>query len=377
MAQLNNQNTIVNTFFIIVFLGVFLLFGQLALPFLTPVIIAMLLGVIFYPLFKKVAKLVNGNEAFAALIMCFLITLLVVVPFGVFVGLLSSEAFNFYVDTRSRIESGYYQELIEDNAAVLQLIQDYGDRFNVELDFEAQRDNVLNAAQNLGLIIYERAGGFVGDIAQGLFNFVTILFLLYYFFKDHKKITSTLLRLSPLPDKIEIDLIRRVADVGKAVFFGNMVTALVQGILGGIGFFAAGFSNSLFWATLVGVSSLIPSVGVFLVTIPASLIFFIQGEWVVGSIFLAYNVIIVGSVDNILKPKLIESKINLHPILVFVGVLGGLLVFGPMGVIYGPLIVTLFVAFVGIYEKHFRDGTFFDEKVKKKNKKTKTAKAKA
>lgn len=372
----SQKKAIVNTFFIIAFVAVMVLFGQLALPFLTPIIIATLLAVIFYPVFKSVRKLLGGNESLAALTMCLLIVLLVVVPFGLFTALLSSEAFDFYVNTRDRIESGYYQQLINENAELVQVADEYLSQFGTEFDFEAQRDNLLSAAQNIGLFVYERAGGLVGNIAQGIFNFVTILFLLYYFFKDHTKITKTLLRLSPLPDHIEISLIKRVAEVGKAVFFGNMVTALVQGILGGIGFFAAGFGNAIFWGTMVGVSSLVPSVGVFLVTIPASIFLLIQGQWVPGLIFLAYNVVIVGSIDNILKPKLIESKINLHPILVFIGVLGGLLVFGPMGIIYGPLVVTLFVAFVHIYEDHFVDGTLIESKPKKK-KKAKQKKANA
>lgn len=366
------RRRIVNWFFILSFLGVIILFGQVVLPFVTPLIIASLLGVILFPLFKRISSLMGGNESAAAGIMVLLVVLFVVIPFGAFLGVLSSEAFNFYIDTQEKIESGYYQRLIEDNADLVNSSVAFLEQQNIQVDFDSQRENLLKAAQGVGLAVYESAGSFLGNIAQGLFNGVTILFVLYYLFKDHKKISRTLLDLSPLPNKIEVKLVRRVGEVGKAVFFGNAVTAIVQGVLGGIGFFAAGFGNSIFWGTLVAISSLIPSVGVFLVLIPASAVLFLQGNTVAGFIFLAYSVIIVGSVDNILKPKLIESKINLHPLLVFMGVLGGVLVFGPLGFIYGPLVVTIFVAFVDIYQDYFRDDSFeLEEATAQKTKKEK------
>ncbi|MBU1167898.1 AI-2E family transporter, partial [Patescibacteria group bacterium] len=281
-----------------------------------------------------------------------------VIPFAGFLGLLSKEAYEFYQDTQDKVTTGYYQQLIEENSWVYNNTQTQLERIGVSISLEDQRENLINAAKSTSSFFYSRAGALVQNIFQAFFYFFSILFILYYLFKDRKKISKTLLDLSPLPDDLEVKLMHRIAEVGKAVIFGNMITAAVQGVLGGVGFLIFGLGNGIFWGTVIGVASLIPSLGTFIVAIPASAILFIQGKWVLGILFLLYFGLIVGSIDNILKPKLIESKIKMHPLLVFVGVLGGLLVFGPLGIIYGPLIVTIFVAFVEMYRDHFREKAF-------------------
>lgn len=352
---------IVNLFFLIAFLAVALLFGKVLLPFITPIILAILLSIAFFPLHKKLLTLLGKRDGLAALLVVIIVILIVVIPVTIILTLIASEALRFYNEIRRGIDNGSLEALINDNIGLYDAAVAYLKQYNISIDLAEQRENILKFAQSLGLTIYEGIGGFIGNVAQFFFNFVTMMFVMYYLLKDHKKIAKTLLDLSPLPDKVEIHLAKRVGEVGKAVFLGNMITALVQGILGGIGFAAFGLGNAVFWGAMIGVSSLIPSVGVFLVTIPASFVFFAHGQWLIGLFFLAYNIGIVGSIDNVLKPKLIESKINLHPLLVFIGVLGGLIVFGPLGIIYGPLIVALFVSFTHIYTEHFRDGNFFEK----------------
>lgn len=350
----NFKKWLLPTFFFAAFLTVFYLFLKLLKPFLTPLILAVLLAVIFLPLYKKLLRVLRGRKRLAALLMCLLVIFIVVIPFAAFVFLLSEQALNFYQDIRAKIDTNYYQDLFAKNSWILERGQSEFKKYGFEFNLEKQRDSLLQLAQNVGLYMYNQAGVIIGNIFQAVFYFFVIIFLLYYFFKDSRQIAVTLMDLSPLPNKLELKLVQKVAQVGRAVFFGNIVTALVQGFLGGMGFFVFGLSNALFWGTVIAVFSLIPSVGVFIITVPASLFFFIQGKWVIGLIFLAYNVLLVGSIDNVLKPKLIESKINLHPLLVFIGVLGGMLAFGSLGIIYGPLIVTLFVSFVEIYREHFR-----------------------
>ncbi|MBU1118278.1 AI-2E family transporter [Patescibacteria group bacterium] len=368
----NMKKWIVNGFFVAVFLGIFILFAKIILPFITPIVLAILLGAVFFPLYKKVLKSTKGRARVASAIMCVLIVLIVVLPFIGFLGILSKEAFDFYISTRERIDTGYYGQLIDQNIWIYERAAGFLEGVNIQTDFDSQRDTLLNAGKNVAFYVYDQAGNFLGNIVQAVFFFIAIIFILYYLFKDHKVIAKTLMDLSPLPDHLELKLVKRVAVVGKAVVFGNMITAFVQGVLGGIGFLAFGLGNSIFWGTVIGIASLIPSVGVFVVAIPASLIFFVQGKVWIGIGFLAYNLLIVGSVDNIMKPKLIESKINLHPLLVFLGVLGGMIAFGPLGIIYGPLIVTLFVSFLSIYKDYFRDGEFHEEPNRKQSQLVKT-----
>jgi predicted PurR-regulated permease PerM len=167
--------------------------------------------------------------------------------------------------------------------------------------------------------------------------------------RDGKKFGEYLIKLSPMKTDKEIGLFETFRDTGKAVFYGNFISAVVQGILGGIGFAIFGIGSPIFWGAIMVFFSLIPLLGPFVIFIPASIYLFAIGDTTNAIIFLLYNILIVSSVDNIIKPRIISGKVDVHPLIMILAILGGLSAFGIMGIIYGPLIATLFLAVLKVY----------------------------
>jgi predicted PurR-regulated permease PerM len=142
--------------------------------------------------------------------------------------------------------------------------------------------------------------------------------------------------------------------MGRAVIFGNGLSGIIQGILGGFGFFLFGLGSPFLWGTVIGVMAFLPIIGASIIFIPATLILLIQGEVGTGIGFFTYNVLYSSIMEYFIKPRLIGKGMRMNPILVFIGILGGLQLFGILGIIYGPLIMTIFFTLLEIYRLEYR-----------------------
>ena len=162
----------------------------------------------------------------------------------------------------------------------------------------------------------------------------------------------------PLKSKYRKHVFKKLNDMAYAVIYGSIIIAIIQGALGGIGFLMFGLPSPILWGIVMMFASLIPYVGSSLIWLPASLILIFSGYvnsdstlMVKGILFILYGVFIIGTIDNILKPKIIGDKGGLHPVLVLLGVVGGLNLLGFIGVIIGPIVLAMLVTFIGIYEE--------------------------
>ena len=183
---------------------------------------------------------------------------------------------------------------------------------------------------------------------------VTItLFVVYYVLTDGQRLVDYIRRAAPLPAR-QVDFLMQEARQGlRAVFVGQILTSLIQGGLGGIGFIIAGVPGAIVWAAVMAVLSLLPVVGAFLVWMPAALLLFLKGE-IGWSIFLfAYGLLVVSQVDNFIRPKLIGNRANIHPLFVLLGVLGGVTVFGFIGLFLGPLLVAVTISVLRVWESDY------------------------
>ena len=184
-----------------------------------------------------------------------------------------------------------------------------------------------------------------------LLDFIIVIFVMFYFFKDGRRLEEYLKRKINLKKKKTEVIIEKIKNVVDSIVFGNLVMAAIQGTLGTIGFWILGISNPLLWGILMAFFSLIPFIGTAAIWLPASIILLFNGMWIKAIILVAYGFVIIGGTDTVVKPILIGDKSKIHPIIILVGVLGGLSLFGMMGIILGPLILgiatTLFTTFVG------------------------------
>jgi predicted PurR-regulated permease PerM len=200
----------------------------------------------------------------------------------------------------------------------------------------------------------------VGVLADFLIALTVILFVAYYVLTDGEKLAKFLRRAAPLPPK-QVDFLLAEGHNGlKAVFYGQILTSLIQGGLGGIGFLIAGVPGAIIWAAVMAVLSLLPVVGAFIVWVPAALFLFIKGDTWQAVFLTAWGFMVVSQIDNFVRPKLIGDRADIHPLFVLIGVLGGVAAFGFVGLFLGPLLVGITVSILRVWETDYLDPSLTD-----------------
>jgi predicted PurR-regulated permease PerM len=246
---------------------------------------------------------------------------------------------------------GFYQDLSASHEIGLQSFYDI-----LEKKVDVYLPNFhLDAKQQISV-----AGDWLlGNIGTIFASTVSTLFLLslsilgsFYFFRDGKELMQLLVKVSPLPDSEDQIVFERMARAVRAVATGTLLLALIQGVLASIGFTLFGIPHPLMWGMLASVGALMPGIGTTIATVPALIFLFATGQTIKGLGFLLWAVLVVGMVDNFVGPYLISRRNNMHPFIILISVLGGINLFGPIGFIVGPVIVTLFFVLLEIYNKY-------------------------
>jgi len=351
-------------FLLAVILMLFLGLYKIYAPFITVLIFAIFFATIFHPIFKRLRTLFAGSGRIASLLTCLFTLLVIAVPLSLFVTLLIFEGIDAFNNIATKVQQeGYLQDVLawKEGSFIYDQVQKIApmissDSFNMEeinFDFVGQ---ISSAAQNMVQLLRDQISnilGFVKNIIWFLVSFMIFFFSLYYFFKDGELIMKKVMDLSPLPQKHEKVIFKKFKEVSLAMLFGIFFTAVIQATLAGIGYAVVGLNNPIFWATATALFSLIPMVGTAMIWIPASLILMLSGNFVGGLGLFAWGILVVGTVDNLIRPYLIEGRAPVHPLLTFLSVFGGIMTFGLQGIIYGPIILNLLLAFLHIYELEY------------------------
>ena len=330
------------------FLSIYLLYVILS-PFLPSLIWAVLLAIVFYPLFGKLQRFIRKG-ILSALIMTLVVLFVIVLPFSLLIVSLAAEIVDVYHWVQKMIETGQIQAYLEDLKRI-PFLEWLLLRLNPYVDF-SQIDPVsylLKNLQQVSTFLFNHTTKILKGLSTFAVGFFFTLLSLYYFFKDGNRLFESLKEMIPVPSKEKELLIHRFKDMVYATIYGGILIAVIQGILGGFSFWGLGFSSPVFWGSVMVFLSFIPVGGTALVWIPASIFLFIQGAFVKGIILLGLGVFVISMVDNLLRPYFLSSRTNIHPLLLFFAVLGGIDAFGLIGLVAGPLIVTIFLTLVEIY----------------------------
>ncbi len=350
------RKNIVNYFFLALFLLALYLFIKLFSPFLIPFILAVILVAVFYPWFTGINTFLK-HKGIASLITCTIIVVIVILPLGILLGLLSNEALDLFVWARDKLNKNTIEEIYLNNESLVEYLASIEATFNVDLSPAKITSEIGAISKNIGLFLYAQAREVTSNLVRIIFQFILLIFILFYFFRDGNTILKKFLDISPLKASHEKHLIQTFREVGSAVFWGNLVSALLQGLAASLGFLIFGPRGSIVLIGLAtAVVSLVPAVGPLLIFIPGGIYHLVNGNTGMALALIIYGVVISNVLDNIVKPKMIENKIKIHPLLVFFSILGGVQVFGILGILYGPLIVTLFLTLLNIYKSDFERG---------------------
>ena len=225
------------------------------------------------------------------------------------------------------------------------------------IDFEAA---VASAAQQLSQRLLALSGSALSNLANLAFTIVVTWLTLYYLLKDGEWMFQRGIELLPYPDEHKDTMVQRLNEVVFSSVYGGMAVALAQGVLGGIAFAVLGLPSPVLWGTVMAVLAFLPLIGAFVVWAPAALVLLAQGRWIAALVLLLWGGLVVGLVDNFLRPMLISGRTRMHPLLVFLSVLGGIQAFGFLGLFLGPVLVAVVTAVLELYRGAVR-GDYGDD----------------
>ncbi|MCA9355823.1 AI-2E family transporter [Candidatus Kaiserbacteria bacterium] len=312
---------------------------QIISPFISTLALSIIIVTICNPLYEKIRKLVpKENKSIAAFVTTMIVLTVIVIPLILISSLVVKEIVNFYQD----LDTGGLS--IQPNLTVLEAkIQQYVPGFEINL-----ADQIKRSAEwltgNLGAI-------FAGTVST-IFIFFISLIGCFYFFRDGKEMLKLVVKASPLPDKEDAIILGRMARAVRSVATGTLLVALIQGTLVAIGFTIFDVNRAILYGSIAAVGALIPGIGTTIVTAPAIIYHFFTGDLFNAIGLLTWSMLLVGLVDNLIGPYLISRGNKLHPFIILISVLGGISLFGPIGFIVGPVVVTLFIVLLEMYNQY-------------------------
>lgn len=316
-------------------------------PLLLAIFLGALLAYTFYPIYKWGKKRCKSGTL-VALALCVIILILIIIPSIFFLKGVVSESYSLYVLGKQKLSVDLLKGC--DNYFCNKIKEVWE---KPETKYFLQEG--LKAVTNW---VIKKGTDFLASIPKFLMSLFIMLFTLFYFLKEGEELVRKAGDYLSMEKKQYAELIGRLKEIVKAIVYGYLLVALIQGALGAIGFVIFGVPSPLFWGIMMGFLALIPYIGTGLIWGPAALLIFLDGvfnnsNWLIykGIGLFLYGLILVSSIDNLIKPKIIGEKAKIHSGVIMVGILGGIFLIGPLGVIVGPLVLSMTIVLFNVYFK--------------------------
>lgn len=320
--------------------------------FLMPVFWAVVLAVLFTPLFRWFESRLRGHSTAASLLTILTVLVLVVGPLVLLATLVTQEAVGVY----DRVASGDI-DLTQPVATAEEMLPQLVRRAEeLGVDFDQVRENVASSALAVSQEVVSRLLGVGQQALQFTLLLAVTLYVLFFFVRDGRQLQDMLVRALPLGDPREERLITKFAAVTRATVKGTFVIAGVQGMIGGVAFFFLGLGSPILWGVIMAVFSLLPAVGGAIVWVPAAVYLLIAGSWGKALLLAIVGAGIMGTVDNALRPILVGRDAGMPDYMILLSTLGGLGTFGFSGLVVGPVVAGLFMTVWEIFTEEFGPG---------------------
>ncbi|KTG10609.1 hypothetical protein AUR64_08050 [Haloprofundus marisrubri] len=318
--------------FLLLAIGVVGLLSFLLLfPFLQYVLAAILLAYVLTPIHRRLEPRVGARIAAAALIA--ISTLVVLLPVLLIVQVVLQEARSVFNTIRNLVSgSTPFEEFTRMNLSV---------------------EALFGSAQGSGSTLVGSVVDVFGGLSNAVIGLTVLLFLLYYLLTDGAAFVAWIRRATPLPVHIQDELHAHINRLMWAVLVGNVLVAIVQGILTGIGLFVVGFPSVVFWTVFTVLLSLLPLIGASIVWFPAAVYLGLSGQYVAAGFLFVYGAVVVSLSDNYLRPVIGGREARLNPGLFVVGIFGGVAALGFMGIFFGPIVLGVLKALVDVYVREY------------------------
>lgn len=340
-------------FVLILVIGVSLLFLAVIWPFLETLLLGAILAGLCQPLYRWLNRRFHGRSSLASAVTLVILFLVIAGPLSGLIGVVVKQA----VEVSERAAPWIQQQL---NTAGNFDIRDWlVSHFPFMNDFLPNRGEIANhiaaAAKAIGAFLVGGASAFTASTAGFLLHLFVMIYAMFFFLKDGRSILEKIFYYMPLHHEDEALMLQRFTSVTKATIKGTLLIGFIQGTLAGIAFYFAGIGGAAFWGTVMVVLSIIPGIGSVLVWVPAVIYLFITGQHVAAILLGIWCAAVVGTIDNMLRPTLVGKDAKMPDLLILIGTLGGLFLFGPAGFIVGPIVCGLFLTVWDIYGVAFKN----------------------
>jgi predicted PurR-regulated permease PerM len=313
-------------------------------PMLKAVFLGALLAYILYPLYNWLS--LKTNKTISATLICLFVLIIIVLPSVLFVKTLIQESYVIFILIKQKLATGLFSGCQHSLCESLKGLSN-----NPEFNYQVQE-----TAKTITNWVVQKSSGFLVSIPKMILNLFIMFFTLFYALKEGHNFMDKVEKYLRIQKKEYVKALKRLKQITHGITYGYLIIALIQGILGALGFFIFGISSPLFWGLLMAFLALIPFLGTGIIWVPASLFLFLEGLFqgstslmVKGVLLFVYCLIFVSTLDNFIRPKLMGGEANIHPLIVMLGIFGGLFVFGALGVVIGPLILSFTFVLVENY----------------------------
>lgn len=316
-------------------------------PFIIAILTSIIVSYILYPLYKWISKKTKRKNLSAVIVTILIITL-IITPILFIANSLTREVMVVYTNSKQRIEEGNIIDT-EPGSILWKL-----NSFLVNI---AEKPQISSSLDSITNSIISSLSNFIFTIPKRILSFFVMIFLIFFMLRDGELMVKKIKYLIPLKNHYQNKIVKRFGSVTRAVVYGHFITALIQGMVGVLGLYIFGIKSPLVWGGIMMVACMIPFIGAPVVWFPLGVLKLIEGlttnttsTTLRGIGLLVYGFFIVASIDNLIKPKIIGDKAKIHPTIILLGVLGGLTIFGVIGIVIGPLVLSLFLTFAEIYK---------------------------
>ena len=337
-------------------------------PFIGIIEWASVLVIVFYPLHKRIVNKI-GRRRISAAVSCVLVIGIVLTPLLLVVLALIDE-----LSSLLRGGPAYISDFFNPGTPVVGTVSLWIHE-RLGLDSQIIPSVVMEQLKTASLILVGQSIGFAGNVISGFVRAFFVVFTMYYLFRDGDKIVRVLPTVLPFSRRQSETLIHRTSEVVSASVYGVVAIAMLQGTLAGVAFWLLRVPSAVLWAVILTFVCMIPIAGSFLVWLPASIYLILAGHWTKGILLIAWGALVISTVDNFLRPKLIKNQTNLHELFVFFSVLGGMKVFGLLGIVMGPLLLAITLGLLQTFQRE--DVALTHEASLKRDQSLKQARAKS
>ena len=342
--------------FIIFALAVFLFF-KIVEPLITIFLASVIITYVSFPLYERLRKRVPNNFL-SIMLTIVVIALILLLPFSYITFKITQQTFEFYKSFSGNIAKGtllgFTCEQVDSKAC---LIVNSMERFSATRLSELGFDKYLQ--KGLSRLI-DTTTNYLVRIPQAILGTGLALFISYFLFRDGEKILKKVINWLPFRKKTVNRLIRQFQKITYTIVFAQLFVALAQGVIGMLGFYIFGLPLPIFWGVITAFFALIPTVGTAIIWVPASLFLALSGYLTQDYIMLAkgiglfvYGILVISTIDNLLRIRIIHAKAKVHPLIVIAGVIGGVNLFGIIGLFFGPIFISMLITYFETFKERF------------------------